>query len=430
MRTLYIECNMGAAGDMLTAALLELLPDRDAFLEEINHIGIPGVEVTAREDEKCGIRGTHIHVKVQGEEETEEMFEHDHDQDHHHGHEHDHDHDHHHGHEHDHDYDHEHARHHEHHHYCTGVNEIRRIIEKFHVSDKVKQDVKAVYETIAEAESHAHGCPVEEIHFHEVGSMDAVTDVTAVCLLLEKLAPEQILVSPIHVGSGQVRCAHGILPVPAPATAHILRGVPTYGGEVRGELCTPTGAALLKHFAARFCSMPVMRTEKIGIGTGKKDFEAANCIRVFLGETEEKSEQLVEMNCNLDDCTAERIAFAAEQLLAQGALDVYTVPAGMKKSRPGILLCVLCREGDRERMAESIFRHTSTLGIRVQPVQRYTLDRTIETVSTALGPVRKKISVGFGIRREKWEYEDLAKLAREKDLSIEQVIKIIEREEK
>lgn len=403
---------------MLTAALLELLPDRDAFLEEINHIGIPGVEVTAREDEKCGIRGTHIHVKVQGEEETEEMFEHDHDQDHHHGHEHDH------------DYDHEHARHHEHHHYCTGMNEIRRIIEKFHVSDKVKQDVKAVYETIAEAESHAHGCPVEEIHFHEVGSMDAVTDVTAVCLLLEKLAPEQILVSPIHVGSGQVRCAHGILPVPAPATAHILRGVPTYGGEVRGELCTPTGAALLKHFAARFCSMPVMRTEKIGIGTGKKDFEAANCIRVFLGETEEKSEQLVEMNCNLDDCTAERIAFAAEQLLAQGALDVYTVPAGMKKSRPGILLCVLCREGDRERMAESIFRHTSTLGIRVQPVQRYTLDRTIETVSTALGPVRKKISVGFGIRREKWEYEDLAKLAREKDLSIEQVIKIIEREEK
>ena len=403
---------------MLTAALLELLPDRDAFLEEINHIGIPGVEVTAREDEKCGIRGTHIHVKVQGEEETEEMFEHDHDQDHHHGHDHDH------------DYDHEHARHHEHHHYCTGMNEIRRIIEKFHVSDKVKQDVKAVYETIAEAQSHAHGCPVEEIHFHEVGSMDAVTDVTAVCLLLEKLAPEQILVSPIHVGSGQVRCAHGILPVPAPATAHILRGVPTYGGEVRGELCTPTGAALLKHFAARFCSMPVMRTEKIGIGTGKKDFEAANCIRVFLGETEEKSEQLVEMNCNLDDCTAERIAFAAEQLLAQGALDVYTVPAGMKKSRPGILLCVLCREGDRERMAESIFRHTSTLGIRVQPVQRYTLDRTIETVSTALGPVRKKISVGFGIRREKWEYEDLAKLAREKDLSIEQVIKIIEREEK
>ena len=403
---------------MLTAALLELLPDRDAFLEEINHIGIPGVEVTAREDEKCGIRGTHIHVKVQGEEETEEMFEHDHDQDYHHGHEHDH------------DYDHEHARHHEHHHYYTGMNEIRRIIEKFHVSDKVKQDVKAVYETIAEAESHAHGCPVEEIHFHEVGSMDAVTDVTAVCLLLEKLAPEQILVSPIHVGSGQVRCAHGILPVPAPATAHILRGVPTYGGEVRGELCTPTGAALLKHFAARFCSMPVMRTEKIGIGTGKKDFEAANCIRVFLGETEEKSEQLVEMNCNLDDCTAERIAFAAEQLLAQGALDVYTVPAGMKKSRPGILLCVLCREGDRERMAESIFRHTSTLGIRVQPVQRYTLDRTIETVSTALGPVRKKISVGFGIRREKWEYEDLAKLAREKDLSIEQVIKIIEREEK
>ncbi|MGN0424234.1 MAG: nickel pincer cofactor biosynthesis protein LarC [Acetatifactor sp.] len=424
MRTLYIECNMGAAGDMLTAALLELLPEKDAFLEEINHIGIPGVEVTAKKDEKCGIRGTHIHVKVHGEEETEEMFEH------HHDHCQEHDHDHCHDHEHDHCHDHDHDLHHEHHHHHAGMDEICQLIGKINVSDKVKQDVRAVYETIAEAESHAHGRPVEEIHFHEVGSMDAVTDVTAVSLLLEKLAPEQILVSPIHVGSGQVRCAHGILPVPAPATAHILRGVPIYGGEVRGELCTPTGAALLKYFATRFCSMPVMRTEKVGIGTGRKDFEAANCVRIFLGETEEAAEQLVEMNCNLDDCTAERIAFATEQLLAQGALDVYTVPAGMKKSRPGILLCVLCREADREKMAGSIFRNTSTLGIRVKPIQRYTLDRTVETVSTALGPVRKKISAGFGIRREKWEYEDLAKFAREKDLSIEQVIKIIEREEK
>ena len=415
MRTLYIECNMGAAGDMLTAALMELLPDREAFLEEINHIGIPGVEVTAEEDEKCGIFGTHIHVKVYGEEETEEMFDHDHNHDHDHDHEHDHHHDHHHD--------------HEHHHNHTGMDEICQLIGQLNVSDKVKQDVRAVYETIAEAESHAHRRPVEEIHFHEVGSMDAVTDVTAVCLLLEKLAPEQILVSPIHVGCGQVRCAHGILPVPAPATAHILRGVPIYGGKVRGELCTPTGAALLKHFATRFCGMPVMCTEKIGIGTGKKNFETANCVRAFWGETEEAAEKLVEMNCNLDDCTAERIAFATEQLLAKGALDVYTVSVGMKKSRPGILLCVLCREADKEKMAGLIFQHTSTLGIRVRPIQRYTLYREVEKVQTRLGPVRKKTSVGFGIRREKWEYEDLARLANEKDLSIEQVIEFIEKEE-
>lgn len=420
MKTLYIECNMGAAGDMLTAALLELLPDRDAFLEELNHIGLSGVEVTAEEDEKCGICGTHVHVKIQGEEEEEEIFEHCHE---HCGvHEHDPSHDH----EHDHGHDHNHSHSHHHH---TDMNTINHLIEQMNVSEQVKQDVRAIYQSIAETESHVHGRPVEEIHFHEVGTMDAVMDVTAVCLLVERLSPEQIYVSPIHVGSGQVRCAHGILPVPAPATAYILRGVPTYGGEVRGELCTPTGAAILKHFATKFCGMPIMRTEKIGIGTGRKDFEVANCVRVFWGETEDKVDQLVEMECNLDDCTAERIAFATEQLLAQGALDAYTVPVGMKKSRPGILLCILCRESDGEKMVGLIFRYTTTLGIRVKPISRYTLERRIETKTTSLGTVRKKISTGYGVTREKWEYEDLARLARDNDLSIEQVIERIEEEE-
>lgn len=169
---------------------------------------------------------------------------------------------------------------HTHHH--RGMHEIEHIIEDLKLSQKVRSDVLAVYALIAEAESHVHGVPVTDIHFHEVGTMDAIADITAVCLLMERIAPQQVISSPVHVGSGHVHCAHGILPVPAPATAYILRDVPIYGGGIKGELCTPTGAALLKHFVTSFGNMPVMKTEMIGYGMGKKDFEAANCVRAFL----------------------------------------------------------------------------------------------------------------------------------------------------
>ena len=164
------------------------------------------------------------------------------------------------------------------------MHEIGHIVEALSVSDKVKTDILAVYELIAEAEGHAHGMPVSQIHFHEVGTMDAVADITAVCLLMEELAPEQVVASPVCVGTGKVRCAHGILPVPAPATADILRGVPVYGGTIRAELCTPTGAALLKHFASAFGPLPLMTVERIGYGMGKKEFEAANTLRAMYGD--------------------------------------------------------------------------------------------------------------------------------------------------
>ena len=161
---------------------------------------------------------------------------------------------------------------------------MEHIISRLKVSEKVRQNALAVYQIIAEAESHAHGKPVQEIHFHEVGTMDAIADVTAVCMLMEKLNPDRIAASPVHVGSGHVHCAHGIMPVPAPATAYILRGIPTYGGGIRGELCTPTGAALLKYFADEFGDQPLMRVQTIGYGMGQKDFRAANCVRAMLGE--------------------------------------------------------------------------------------------------------------------------------------------------
>ena len=395
MKTLYLDCGMGAAGDMLAAALLELLPDPGAFVAELNALGFPGVHIRTEPAVKCGITGTHFAVTVHGQEEG-------HGQHHHHHH---------------HEHEHQHA--HEHHH--SGLHEIEHIVRgHLALPERVKRDVLAVYRQLAEAESHAHGIPVSDIHFHEVGTMDAIADITAVCLLMDRLAPGEVIASPVHTGSGQVRCAHGILPVPAPATAYLLRDVPIYGGTVQGELCTPTGAALLKHFVTRFGDMPVMRVSAIGYGCGKKDFEAANCVRALLGETENAAGSVLNLSCNLDDMTAEAVSFAMERLFDAGALEVYTLSAGMKKSRSGLLLRVICRPQDRETIVQTIFRHTSTIGIRESVNRRYVLEREIQTVDTAYGPVRKKISQGFGVTRTKYEYEDLARIAREQNLSLKE----------
>lgn len=304
---------------------------------------------------------------------------------------------------------------------------IASIIDGLDIPDPVKEDMKAVYALIAEAESHAHGMPVDQIHFHEVGTMDAMADIAGVCLLFHELGADQIIASPVHVGSGHVHCAHGILPVPAPATAHILQGIPVYSTQVQGELCTPTGAALLKHFVKEFREMPVMTTSKIGYGMGKKDFERANCVRAFLGDTAETGDEIAELSCNLDDMTAEAVGFAEEALFEAGALEVYTVPVGMKKSRPGVLLTCMCRREDEEKMVELLFRHTTTLGVREHISRRFTLKRREETVETAYGPVRKKISQGHGVARAKLEYEDLAAIAKKTGRPLEEIRKEIEK---
>ena len=278
-----------------------------------------------------------------------------------------------------------------------------------------------MYALIADAESRVHGRPVTEIHFHEVGTLDAVADVVGVCLLMEQLSPDRVMASPVHTGSGHVHCAHGILPVPAPATALILEGIPSYGGQVRGELCTPTGAALLKHFVSRFGDRPVMTVEAIGYGMGKKDFEQANCVRAFLGESEGEQETITRLECNLDDMTAEDLGFAMEQLFAAGARDVYTQPVGMKKNRPGILLSVICASQDADHLAEVMMKYTTTLGIRRQDMSRYFLRRKIETVSTEYGPVRVKYASGMGVSRAKPEYEDIAALAKEHNVPLSTV---------
>lgn len=400
MRILYLDCSMGAAGDMLMAALYELLEDKQVFLDMMRSLGLPGIEISADPAVKCGITGTHMKVLVHGSEELDALHDHLHE----HAHEHSHD--------------------HEHHHH-TGLHEIEHLLSHLDLPQTVRDDALAVYHRIAEAESKVHGRPVDQIHFHEVGTLDALADVVGVCLLMHLLAPEKVYASSVHVGCGQIKCAHGILPVPAPATALLLAGVPIYGGAIQGELCTPTGAALLTHFVTKFGELPAMRLLKSGYGMGTKDFPAANCVRAMLGEQDAPTEEILELSCNLDDCTGEAIGFAMERLLDAGALDVYWTSVGMKKNRPGILLTCMCRPLDREKMVELLFRHTTTLGVRESAFRRYTLSRESKTIQTPDGDIRVKVSTGYGVVREKPEFDDLAKIARETGKSLSELQKNI-----
>ena len=424
MKILYIDCGMGAAGDMLTASLLGVLsPDERAkALDALNAAGIPGVRYVLEDSVKCGIRGLSVRVIINGLEEGSDDHDHDHhDHDHHDHDHHDHDHDHHDHDHHDHDHHdhdhHDHDHHHHHHHQHHSMDEINGIISALNLPEEVKQHAAGVYGLLAGAESEAHGIPVSEVHFHEVGMMDAVADITAVSYLVYLLKPDLIMASPVTTGSGTVRCAHGILPVPAPATANLLRGIPSRSGDKNGELCTPTGAALIRHFAAKYGAQPAMTADAYGYGMGKKDFEWANCVRTTLGNAFEEScenteeEDVIIFSCNLDDMTAEEIAYAEEKLLASGALDVWSCAAGMKKSRIGTVLHVLCTPDAREQLLSCMFRNTTTLGIREQQIRRHVLTRRTVTEETPYGTVRKKVSAGYGAETEKYEYEDLSELA-------------------
>lgn len=382
MKTLYIDCAMGAAGDMLLSALTELMPDPAAFAAELNALAIPGLTVTREERESHGVRGSHLSVRIDGAEEGERRFG-------------------------------LFRRH-------RRLKDVYAVLDALALPEKAKSDARAVYAAIAEAEGKVHGHRSDLVHFHEVGALDAIADVAGVSLAMERLGVERIVVSPVHVGAGTVRCAHGVLPVPAPATATLLEGIPSYGGEVQGELCTPTGAALLRHFADAFGSMPELENTREGIGLGSKDFGRPNALRCTLGE--EKAAQgpngeAVELRCNLDDMTAEALAFACERLEEAGALDVSVQPLFMKKGRSAQLLCVLCRKEDADRLAALILLHTSAIGLRRFDCLRYTLEREIVTEETPLGSVRVKRSHGYGVRKEKYEYEDIAAAARERGLS-------------
>ena len=405
MRILYLDCGMGAAGDMLAGALVSLLSkeEQESFIKMINNIGVDGVKVSLSDDAKCGIAGKHFKVEIDGVE------EHSHDV---------------HEHEHHHEHEQEHGHHHEHHHHGKGPfpKELEAVAEKLDCPN----DIQKVYELLAEAEAKVHGKDVSEIHFHEVGMKDALIDIASVVYLMNKLKVDKVVVSPVNVGFGKVKCAHGILPVPAPATAELVKGIPTYAGRFEGELLTPTGAALLKYYADEFSYQPLMNVIKCGYGTGNKNFESANVVKAVLGEVTDEliSENVIELNCNVDDMSAEDMAYATKALIENGAKDAFVTPVIMKKGRSGMLLTVLCSAIDKERFVSLIFKHTSTIGIRVKETERIILNRHEETVHTKLGDVRVKYSEGYGVKREKPEFEDLRKLAEENNISVAEARKI------
>ena len=396
MNILYLDCAMGAAGDMLLAALLELHPHPEEVLRRLNGLGLPGVTITAEKAVRRGIAGTHAAVKVFGREEEDHP---------------------HHGHDHEHHHEHDHGHHHSHH----TVSDILRLLDTLPVEAAVREKAAAVYRLLAAAESRAHGVTVDQIHFHEVGTLDAVADVVGVCLLMEELHPDLVAASTVHTGFGQVRCAHGLLPVPAPATAYLLEGIPVAAGAVEGELCTPTGAALLRTFVTRWGPMPPMTVARWGYGLGTRDFpQAANCLRCAWGSNGGETDQVVCLQCQMDDITGEDLAYAVERLFALGALEVFTAPITMKKGRPGHLLTCLVRPEEEAALTEAVLRYTTTLGVRRSLQRRTVLERREVTRETPLGPVRWKESRRGDLCREKPEYEDLARLARQEGISTEE----------
>ena len=431
MSQLYIQCNMGVAGDMLLGALYELLEDKAAFLETMNRLH-PDIRVSFEPAQSCDITGVHARVIAAGQEEQSHDH-HDHEHDRHHSHDH-------HDYAHDHDHDHEHLHYHDdptvhemahgeaHHHHAT-LAEIDTMIDGFDLPKSVRGKAKEVYHLLAQAESKAHGVAVGEVHFHEVGALDAVADIIGVCYAMYLLGSPVVTASPVNLGSGNVRTAHGILPVPAPATAALLEGVPAYMSEVPGELCTPTGAALLRTFASSYGPMAPCAIRATGYGMGSKDFGRANCVRAFLcdtGAAEGTNGQVCELKANIDDMTGEALGYAMERLLDAGALDVFYTSVQTKKNRPAVLLTVLCKLEDTDDLAMEILRHTSTFGVRRTDCARYAMGVSSEAVDTAYGPIRKKTGKGYGLTKSKWEYEDAAAAARRADVPLVQVMTDLE----
>ena len=387
MRTLFLECNAGASGDMILGALTDLLKDPAELGAMLESSGIPGVRCEIETSDRSSITGTSVRILVDGVEEGTPGEK----------------------------------KHHEHH----SLGDVMGIIAGLKVSDRVKKDASEIYSIIAEAESQVHGKPVSEVHFHEVGALDAIADIVGVCLLVEKLAPEQIISSPLRTGYGTVECAHGVLPVPAPATANILKGMPVYAGDEEGEFTTPTGAAIIKHFAARYAQMPVMEYEDCGIGFGKKSSKTANMLRAYIGEAEEAMPTVTEIRTDIDDMTPEDLGGIIDLLMASGALDASICPVIMKKSRPGYILSCICRDEDTDDMAMIILAHTSSVGLRFHRCQRYELKPSFIKYRTDFGDVRIKISEGYGLRKWKPEHDDMTKAAITNGVTVDEVRKNI-----
>jgi uncharacterized protein (TIGR00299 family) protein len=371
--TCYLDAFSGISGDMLVGALADAGADQGAIGGAIAALEI-GASVSFEKVKRRGIGATKFHVTV----ETQKAHRH--------------------------------------------LSHIVKIIEKAHLPERAKTHALSVFQKLGEAEAEVHQVPIEKVHFHEVGAADSIADIVGACLAFHLLGVDRIVCSPVNVGSGTVKTEHGVLPVPAPATARLLTGVPIYARGPELELATPTGAAVAVTLAERFGVLPPMTVSRTGFGAGGHDFpEHANVLRVILGEASGASEAttIVVIEANIDDLNPQVLAYAMERLLAAGALDVSLTPIVMKKGRPGNLLRVVARPEDRENLAQIIFAETSTLGMRIQTAERRVQTRSFMEVETPHGKVRIKVA-GDGSYAP--EYEDCRKLAQESGIALKQII--------
>ena len=421
MRIAYLDCCSGISGDMFLGALVDAGVSPKLLEDTVEALDI-GARLEISRVQRGGISATKVDVYSNGEKDLpREVFQEQ--RGHNHAHEHAHDRGH--AHSHEHKHDHEHAR---------GLNEIREIIGKAAISCTSKATAIRIFETLGEAEAEIHNMPIEEVHFHEVGAVDALVDIVCAVVGAESLAVEEWVCSPLNVGGGTVKCAHGTLPVPAPATLKLLRDAPVYSSGPQVELVTPTGAAIVKTLSSRFSPFPAMKIEKAGYGAGTRDFpEHPNVLRLTIGEallpdgasksSSASNDSITVLEANLDDLSPQVLAYAMERLLAEGALDVFSVPVQMKKGRPGALLTVLAKMEDANRLAKLIFAETTTLGVRRREEQRQTLSRRWENVDTTWGPVRVKIaSMNGSISNYAPEFEDCRKLAETHHVPLKQVM--------
>jgi pyridinium-3,5-bisthiocarboxylic acid mononucleotide nickel chelatase len=427
MSTLYVEPFSGLAGDMLLGALCGLTDGYDEIKALPGKLHLHDGKVEINEVEKNGI--VCKHVKVIDLNEGQETHHHSPDDEHSHGHSHDHDHsqDHDHGHSHDHSHDHDHGHSHNHSH-GRHLSDILHLIDHGHISDGAKKIAKGIFQLIGEAESSVHDIPIEKIHFHEISGVDSIIDIVGCAVLLDKLGVEKTFADPICVGFGMVKTQHGLLPVPAPATALLLAGMPTYKGNEEGERVTPTGVAILRYLKPKFTT-PVLKVSKIAYGPGQKDFIGPNVVRLSLvSEITQSKKTLCVVETNLDDCSPELLGdFFQAGLLAAGAIDFTLSPVTMKKSRPGLKLSALTSDENRESVCDFILENTTTIGVRFYAVERKELEREAVSLETKYGAIKaKRVTTPSGKSRSKAEYDDLQKVASENKISIIQLKKEIE----
>src|SRR5229473_2173892 len=425
MRIAYLECFSGISGDMFLGALIDAGVSPDLFRQTVTALGVDAKLEISRA-ERSGISAVKIDVLAAGEKELprEEFFE---KQEHASGHSHHQAHEHEHSHEHGHTHEHSHS-HEEHLH--RGLKEIRAIIQSASISNTAKQRAIAIFEALGAAEARVHNVDSEKIHFHEVGAIDAIVDIVCAVVGSEALGVDEWVCSPLNVGGGTVKCAHGTFPIPAPATLDLLKHAPIYSGEIQKELVTPTGAAIVHVLASRFGQFPTIRTDKIGYGAGSRDFKNfPNVVRLTVGETADESaataptDTVTILEANLDDMTPQVFGYVMERALHEGALDVYGTAVQMKKNRPGTLLTVLCRPEDEPRLTKLIFAETTTLGVRSRTEKRATLNRRHVTVNTRWGAIRMKLAnLNGSVSNYAPEYEDCRRIAEQQHVPLKTVM--------